>query len=86
MREQQTPLGIDSFWIEADYDGSAEHPLERELGHRMDVLARYHQMISDALASGRDDVVDALLVQQDRQAEMVLQLRMALDRARTGID
>jgi hypothetical protein len=86
MREQPTPLGIDSFWIEADYDGSSEHPLERELGHRLDVLTRYHSMISDALATGRDDVVDALLVQHDRQAEMVRQLRMALDRAKAGLD
>lgn len=85
-QRKNTPPGVEFFWIEADQDGSGEHPLERELGHRLDVLARFQQMIADAQALGRDDMVDELVTQHNRQSQIIWELRSALDRARNGSD
>jgi hypothetical protein len=79
---QPTPPGLDLFWEQADQDGAPEHPLERELQHRMDVLARYQKMITEAEANGHEDAVDAFLSQHERQEQLCRELRLALDRAR----
>lgn len=80
MQQGQTPIGVDSFWLEADAEDCSDHPLERELCYRLDAVARYLQLIDEAEAIGRDDMVDSLLAQHDRQAEMVIALREALRR------
>lgn len=82
-RNEHSPVpGLDFFWEQADVEGSDEHPLERELCHRLDAMERYRQMIMDAQMSGRDDMVDALVMQHEKQARVVRQLRHALYRAR----
>ena len=82
MNEHSPVPGLDFFWEQADAEGSDEHPLERELGHRLDAMERYRQMILDAQTSGRDDMADALIVQHEKQARVVRQLRHALHRVR----
>ena len=66
--------------MQADQDSLGQHPLELELQHRLDVLARYQQLISEAQADGREDVVAAFLAQQARQEEYCRVLRSALER------
>jgi len=80
MSEHFPVPGLDFFWEQADAEASDEHPLERELCHRLDAMVRYRQMIIDAQTLGRDDMVDALLVQHEKQAHVVRQLRHALAR------
>lgn len=74
--------GLDAFWLEADQQASAQHPIERELGHRLDTLARYTILIEAALADGRDRAVEILLRQREREEAVVRRLRSALRRAR----
>lgn len=78
--DRGAPLGLDAFWEQADSEASNENPLERELGHRLDAMTRYQQMIDDAWANGRDEIAHALQAQHDRQARMVRDLRAALRR------
>jgi hypothetical protein len=79
MQDRKAPAaGLDTFWEQADSEGSCEHPLERELCYRLDAMARYQQLIDDAQAGGRDEIVDALLSQHDRQARLVNEIRAAL--------
>ena len=79
MQDWKAPAaGLDTFWEQADSDGSCEHPLERELCYRLDALERYRQLIDDAQAGGRDEIVDALLCQHARQARLIDQIRAAL--------
>jgi hypothetical protein len=80
QNERTVPPGLDLFWEEADAQASGEHPLERELTFRLDALERYRQMIVEAQASGRDEIVVALVHQHDRQARFVQDLRVALRR------
>jgi len=79
-RTPRTVPGLDSFWLEADRESSAEHPIERELGHRLDVLARYGEQIEGALAEGRDRAAEILLRQREREEAIVRRLRQALRR------
>jgi hypothetical protein len=79
-REEAPSPALDLFWEQADQDGSGEHPLVRELGYRTDVMIRYQQMIEDAVVSGRDDVVRALVEQHQRQARFCERLRDELRR------
>lgn len=74
--------GLDSFWEQADADGSAEHPLERELTFRLDALARYRRQIAEAQANARDRIEDLLIAQQAREERAVRRLRAAYRRAR----
>ena len=76
--------GIDSFWEQADVDGSDDHPLERELGDRLDALARYRRLIDDATTAGLDDAVDQLIAQHAREEELVRRLTNAIRRMRDG--
>jgi hypothetical protein len=78
---RRTP-GLDMFWEQADVDGSSEHPLERELSFRLDVLVRYQRMISDADAHGRLTTVEHLLSEHRRHQDVVDRLREALLRER----
>jgi len=80
-RRQRTIPGLDSFWMEADRESSAQHPLERELGHRLDTLARYHLLIETAVAEGRERAVEILLRQREREERIVRRLRRALRRS-----
>ena len=81
MRHERGPApGLDFFWEQADRDESPDHPLERELMHRLDVLERYRQMIMDAQAGDRDEIVDALRTEHDRQARVVGAIQDALRR------
>jgi hypothetical protein len=80
VRRERTIPGLDAFWMEADREGSSQHPLERELGHRLDALARYHQLIEAAEAEGRERVVEILLRQREREERIVRRLRRALRR------
>jgi hypothetical protein len=74
---RRTP-GIDMFWEQADLDGSGEHPLERELCFRLDVLVRTQRMISDADASGRNGAVEHLLTEHRRHQDVVDRIREVL--------
>ncbi len=74
--------GLDAFWLEADLQASAQHPIERELGHRLDTLARYAMLIEAALADGRDRAAEILLRQREREEAVVRRLRWALRRTR----
>lgn len=79
MNSQRKP-GVDLFWEQADQTGSPQDPLERELDERVDALARYRRLISEAQANGREDAAEILLRQHDREAEAVQRLREALER------
>lgn len=81
QNDRVPPPGLDFFWEEADQDESGQHPLERELCYRMDVLARYWEMIVEAQVNGRDDALGALERQHAREAEIVDRLRDELRRA-----
>lgn len=70
--------GLDHFWEEADRDASGQNPLERELDERVDALARYQRLIADAQAAGRDEAVEILMKQHDREDQAVRRLRRAL--------
>jgi hypothetical protein len=74
---RRTP-GIELFWEQADLDGSGEHPLERELSFRLDVLVRTQHMISDADASGRNSAVEHLLNEHRRHQDVVDRIREVL--------
>jgi hypothetical protein len=74
--------GIHLFWEQADLESSDDHPLERELRHRVDAIARYHGMIADAEAMGLDSAVEQLTRQCAREQDFARELRAALhDRA-----
>jgi hypothetical protein len=81
MKHSRKP-GLDTFWEQADTTASGQHPLERELDERIDALARYRRLISDAQANGRDEAAEILLRQHDREEAAVEQLRQALERSR----
>jgi hypothetical protein len=73
--------GVDQFWESADRDGSSQNPIERELDERVDALVRYRRLIAEAQDSGRDEAVDLLMRQHDREAATVERLRSILARA-----
>lgn len=81
-REQPNPPGLDFFWEQADQDGLDEHPLERELIHRVDAMSRYRGLIEDAEAAGRDNLVNELLREHEREQRVVNEIRAALRRMR----
>ena len=70
--------GVDHFWEQADRDGSGQNPLERELDERVDALARYRRLIAEAQAAGRDEAVEILMKQHDREEKAIRRLRSAL--------
>lgn len=70
--------GLASFWEQADNDDSNEHPLERELGHRLDAAARYGERIVDARADGLDAKADQLGRQLAREEAIIACLRTRL--------
>lgn len=76
--------GVDLFWEQADRTDSGQDPLEREFDERVDALARYRRLISDAQANGREEAVEILVKQHDREEGAVERLREALDRRRSG--
>jgi hypothetical protein len=74
--------GVHLFWEQADLDSSDDHPLERELRHHVDAIARYQGMIADAEAMGLDSAVEQLTRQCAREQDVARELRAALhDRA-----
>lgn len=81
MHKDAAP-GLEAFWELADAEALDEHPLERELCERLDTLARYQRMLSDAASTEQADVVDALQRAHDREAELVRNLRRALSQLR----
>jgi hypothetical protein len=80
MSGGESPPGLDAFWEVADIESSDEHPLERELGHRLDAMRRYERMVENAQDNGLDEDVDTLLRAHEREARLVAQLRHALRR------
>lgn len=80
--QKDTAPGLEAFWELADAEEIDEHPLERELCERLDTLARYQRMLSEAASTERDDVVDALQRAHDREADLVRNLRRALSQTR----
>lgn len=81
---RSNPPALEAFWQQADEDASAEHPLEREIADRVDALLRYHILVADAQAEGREDLVAILLTQEERQERLLRELREALRRMRSG--
>jgi len=84
MRKNNHSPGLEQFWEQADVEGSGEHPLVRELEHRIDRLARYRELIAEAQVTGRDHAVEELVAQQASEARMVRRLRAAVRRMRPG--
>lgn len=82
MNQPRKP-GLDLFWEQADRTGSGQDPLERELDERIDALARYRRLISDAQANGREEAAEILLRQHEREARAVDRLCQALAERRT---
>ena len=78
---EPTP-GVDAFWEQADIEDSDEHPLERELSHRLDAIARYGFLIAEAQANGQDAMADQLQRQQEREETLAREIRHALRRLR----
>src|SRR5690606_21180228 len=74
--------GLDAFWLEADQQASAQDPIERELGHRVDTPARDPVVSEAAVAEGRDRAVEILLRQPEREEALVRRLRSAVRRTR----
>jgi hypothetical protein len=72
--------GLDLFWEDADLMESAEHPLRRELAHRLDVLARYERLIADAQSGGQDELLANLTAQHSRELRVIESLENALAR------
>lgn len=72
--------GIEFFWEEADLDGLDEHPLERELQHRLDAVIRYQQLIIEAEAAEHTGAIDHLVRQHEREERAVARIRSALER------
>ncbi|MGH7506387.1 MAG: hypothetical protein ACRELX_12080 [Longimicrobiales bacterium] len=70
--------GIDLFWEQADIEENDDHPLVRELRHRVDAIARYQYMIGEAESMGMDDAVEQLTRQCAREQEVARELRAAL--------
>ncbi len=71
---------LGAFWEQADLESSDEHPLVRELSHRLDAIARYHRLIAEAQANGFDEMVEHLLRQQAREESLAHAIRSALQR------
>jgi hypothetical protein len=71
---------LEFFWEQADLDGLDGHPLERELEHRLDALARYRDMIYEAEDSGHGNFVEHLIRQHEREERAIAEIRTALER------
>jgi Mn-dependent DtxR family transcriptional regulator len=71
---------LDLFWEEADLADAAEHPLRRELAHRLDALVRYERMLADAQSHGHKGQISALTKQHSRQLRVIERLQDALQR------
>jgi hypothetical protein len=84
MDRKSPAPGLESFWETCDHDGIGEHPLMRELCHRLDTIQRYRTMIADAEYMGDDDAVEALSRQFEAQHDVVRRLRQALSRTNGG--
>lgn len=82
QRDLRSPPGLGTFWEQADFDGSEEHPLERELCERLDALARYARSIAEAQAAGREYAMVILVREHAREEEQVARIRAALQRMR----
>jgi len=80
MNEDRWSPALDLFWEEADLDDAAEHPLRRELAYRLDVLARYEQMLADAESHGHAGLISTLTKQHRRQLSLIERLEDALQR------
>jgi len=76
-RHDRAP-GLDLFWEQADIEANDDHPLVRELRHRIDAIARYQQMIGDAESMGAEAAVEHLSLQCAREEALARRLRAAL--------
>lgn len=83
MRDNPRPPGLDSFWEQADIEDSDEDPIERELSHRLDAIARYGSMIAEAQANGFDAMARQLERERAREETLARELRHALRRNRS---
>jgi hypothetical protein len=84
MRNREPQPGLELFWEEADIEAAAEHPLERELEHQLDVLSRYVRLLADDEVTARDEALTNLHEQHARQEQRVDALQSALARLRRG--
>lgn len=82
MAHPSEQAGLGFFWEQAHLDDSGEHPLERELAHRVDALHRYQSMIAEAEAGGRDEMAELLARQLAREEEQCRRLWHAIERLR----
>jgi hypothetical protein len=82
MDRPSAGCSLDFFWEQADLDGNGDNPLEVELCHRLDALARYRQRLAEAEAAGRDDLMDALIAAHDREQSVIRRLHQAIGRMR----
>ena len=84
MQGKSPAPGVDAFWLDAEANECSDHPLERELCHRLEAVERYRRMIDEAQEGGLDDdAIEALITQQSRQAKLVRELQDALRRYQT---
>jgi hypothetical protein len=77
MKHSSKP-GLDLFWEQADWTGSGQNPLQRELDERVDALVRYQRLIDEAEDNGREEAAQILLEQYDREEQAVQRLRQAM--------
>jgi hypothetical protein len=78
--------GLDLFWEEADLNASGEHPLRRELAHRVDVLTRYERLIVEAQVNGQDDLLHNLTTQHRRELRVIETLQAVLSSSHARAD
>ena len=85
MERHTAGCSLDFFWEQADLDSNGDNPLEVELCHRLDALARYQQRLADAEAAGQDELMDALMAAHDREQNVVRRLHQAIGRMRARL-
>jgi hypothetical protein len=70
--------GLDLFWELADEEDDDQHPLERELAHRLDTLKRYGLLLERAEIAGDEPAVASLEALRQQQIDCVEELHRAL--------
>jgi len=84
MGSDRTTAWLVTFWEQADLDGSAEHPLERELCDRIDALSRYGRQIESAQANAWDGAALFLIEQYTREEREIRRIAEGFRRLRDG--
>ena len=82
MTCRNCPPGIESFWEDADRDGSARDALEYELEARLDALRHHQREIERYEALGLDDHVERVADLLRAEAVAVRRIQSEIRRRR----